>query len=281
VTEKEEGEPEDRPGTGLVFPGVGMKPAVGRPRPDFPRRFQLLPIPIDAQEKSMHITEGWLPVEHAIAWSLASVPFVAYGIRVVRKKIQNKPEYRLLLGVAAAFTFVLSALKLPSVTGSCSHPTGTGLGALLFGPVAMAPVGAVVLLFQALLLAHGGLTTLGANIFSMAIVGPFAAAAVFRIARRLRASVAVSVFLAASLADWLTYVTTSVQLALAFPDPDFVSSFLKFAGIFAITQIPLAVSEGLLTVMIFNALARFNPVELREMNLLDEIRKAENGEVRA
>ncbi|MDR1276818.1 MAG: energy-coupling factor ABC transporter permease [Candidatus Accumulibacter sp.] len=229
----------------------------------------------------MHITEGWLPVEHAIAWSLASLPFVAYGIRVVRKKIQDKPEYRLLLGVAAAFTFVLSALKLPSVTGSCSHPTGTGLGALLFGPVAMAPVGAVVLLFQALLLAHGGLTTLGANIFSMAIVGPFAAAAVFRLARRLRASVAVSVFLAASLADWLTYVTTSVQLAWAFPDPDFVSSFLKFAGIFAITQIPLAISEGLLTVMIFNALARFNPVELREMNLLDEIRKAENGEARA
>ena len=38
---------------------------------------------------------------------------------------------RTLLGVAAAFSFVLSALKLPSVTGSCSHPTGTGLGALL------------------------------------------------------------------------------------------------------------------------------------------------------
>jgi hypothetical protein len=30
VTEKEEGEPEDRPKTGLVFPGVGMKPTVGR-----------------------------------------------------------------------------------------------------------------------------------------------------------------------------------------------------------------------------------------------------------
>ena len=50
------------------------------------------------------------------------------------------------LGVAAAVTFVLSALKLPSVTGSCSHPTGTGLGALLFGPAAMAPIGLVVLL---------------------------------------------------------------------------------------------------------------------------------------
>lgn len=221
----------------------------------------------------MHIMEGWLPQEHAAGWWLASAPFVACGVYSVRKKMQDKPEYRVLLGVAAAFTFVLSALKLPSVTGSCSHPTGVGLGALLFGPVAMAPVGFVVLLFQALLLAHGGITTLGANVFSMALVGPFAAAVVFKLARRCGSPVSVSVFLAASLADWLTYVTTSLQLAWAFPDPDFISSFVKFAGVFAVTQIPLAISEGLLTVMIFNALARFNPAELREMKLLDDIRE--------
>jgi cobalt/nickel transport system permease protein len=179
----------------------------------------------------------------------------------------------MLLGVAAAFTFILSALKLPSVTGSCSHPTGTGLGALLFGPAAMAPIGLVVLLFQALLLAHGGLTTLGANVFSMAIVGPFVAAGVFHLARGLRLSQQVSVFLAASLADLLTYVTTSAQLAWAFPDPigGFAVSFAKFAGIFAITQIPLAISEGLLTVLVFNALARFNPQELQDLNLGSKI----------
>ena len=83
----------------------------------------------------------------------------------------------MLLGVSAAFSFLLSAMKLPSVTGSCSHPTGVGLGALLFGPLAMVPVSFVVLLFQALLLAHGGLTTLGANLFSMGIAGPLMAAA--------------------------------------------------------------------------------------------------------
>ena len=73
----------------------------------------------------------------------------------------------------SAYVFVLSALKIPSVTGSCSHPTGTGLSASLFGPSVTAVLGTIVLLFQALLLAHGGLTTLGANVFSMAIAGPF------------------------------------------------------------------------------------------------------------
>ena len=225
----------------------------------------------------MHIMEGFLPVEHAVGWTLASAPFVAYGLYSVKKRLHEKPEQRMLLGVAAAFSFVLSALKLPSVTGSCSHPTGTGLGALMFGPAAMAPIGAVVLLFQALLLAHGGVTTLGANIFSMAIVGPFAAAGLFRLARRLRLSFAVSVFLAASLGNLLTYVTTSVQLAWAFPDAvgGFVASFTKFAAIFAITQIPLAISEGLLTVLILNAVARFNPQEMKDMKL------AVSGEVRA
>ena len=220
----------------------------------------------------MHIMEGFLPIEHAVGWTVASAPFVAYGIYAVNNRIRENPEQRMLLGVAAAFTFALSALKLPSVTGSCSHPTGTGLGAILFGPAAMAPIGMVVLLFQALLLAHGGLTTLGANIFSMAIVGPFAAAALFRLARSLRVSFAVSVFIAASMADLLTYITTSVQLAWAFPDLEggFAASFVKFAGIFAITQIPLAISEGLLTVVIFNALNRFNPQELQDLQVVEK-----------
>ena len=218
----------------------------------------------------MHIMEGFLPVKHAIGWTVVSAPFVAYGLCTVNKRIKEKPEQRMLLGVAAAFTFVLSALKMPSVTGSCSHPTGTGLGAILFGPAAMAPIGAVVLLFQAILLAHGGLTTLGANIFSMAIVGPFAAAAIYRIAKTVKLPFGVSVFLAASLGDLLTYVTTSAQLALAFPDPagGFAASFAKFATVFAVTQIPLAISEGLLTVVVFNALARFNPLELQEMKVI-------------
>ncbi|MEF8754351.1 MAG: energy-coupling factor ABC transporter permease [Accumulibacter sp.] len=217
----------------------------------------------------MHIMEGFLPVEHAVGWTLASAPFVVVGVRSLRCRLHEQPEQRMLLGVAAAFSFVLSALKLPSVTGSCSHPTGVGLGALLFGPTAMVPVGLVVLLFQALLLAHGGVTTLGANLFSMAIVGSFVAAGLFRAGRRLQLPLAVCVFAATCVADLATYVTTSLQLAWAFPDPvgGFAASFAKFAGIFAITQIPLAISEGLLSVLVVNALLRFNRDELKGMPL--------------
>jgi cobalt/nickel transport system permease protein len=216
---------------------------------------------------NMHIMEGFLPAKHALAWGVVSIPFVAFGLRSIKKRVKQQPELKMLLGVAAAFTFVLSALKLPSVTGSCSHPTGTGLGAILFGPFAMAPIATIVLLFQAVLLAHGGLTTLGANIFSMGVVGPFVGYGLYRLGKKLRLPLSGSIFIAASLADLATYVTTSMQLALAFPDPSggFSASLAKFLTVFAFTQLPLAVSEGLLTVLIFNFIRKYNNSELTDL----------------
>jgi cobalt/nickel transport system permease protein len=215
----------------------------------------------------MHIMEGFLPPLHAAAWTAVSLPFVALGARRVVRIVKQHPHAKLLLAACGAFTFVLSALKLPSVTGSCSHATGTGLGAILFGPSVMAVLGCIVLLFQALLLAHGGITTLGANVFSMAIVGPWVAYGVFKLIRSLGGALAVAVFFAATLGDLATYLVTSVQLALAFPDPvsGFAGAVTKFAGVFALTQVPLAISEGLLTVIVVNLLTQYSRDELDEL----------------
>lgn len=204
----------------------------------------------------MHIMEGYLPAAHAVAWYAAAAPFVVAGAVRIRKIVNDRPEARMTLAAAGAFAFVLSALKIPSVTGSCSHPTGTGLGAVIFGPSVMAVLGVIVLLFQALLLAHGGITTLGANAFSMAVVGPWVAFGIWKAGRRFGLSVPVTVFLAAALGDLATYVFTSFQLALAYPDAvsGVLGAMAKFSGIFAITQIPLAVAEGLLTVIVMDAL---------------------------
>ncbi|WP_249661709.1 energy-coupling factor ABC transporter permease, partial [Lysinibacillus fusiformis] len=149
------------------------------------------------------------------------------GLRSIRKTIEENPETKMLLGLSGAFAFVLSALKIPSVTGSCSHPTGVGLGTVLFGPLAMSVIGTIVLLFQSLLLADGEITTLGANAFSMAIVGPFIAYFVFKGAQKIGLSFSLAVFFAAMLGDLSTYVVTSVQLALAFPSEvgGFMASF--------------------------------------------------------
>ncbi|MHB0884701.1 MAG: energy-coupling factor ABC transporter permease [Bacillota bacterium] len=224
----------------------------------------------------MHIMEGYLPIEHCVAWTVAAAPFVAAGARSISRRMEENPRVKLLLGVTAAFTFTLSALKLPSVTGSSSHPTGIGLGAVIFGPGAMTVIGLIVLLFQALLLAHGGLSTLGANTFSMAIVGPWVSYGIYRLARRAGLSLGPALFFAAALGDLATYVTTSVQLALAFPDParGVVGAMVKFMGIFAITQVPLAASEGFLTVLVMNQLIAYSRPELRDLGI---VTKTETG----
>ena len=152
----------------------------------------------------MHIAEGFLPPVHAAAWTVVAAPFVIHGTRSATRIVRDNPSARLLLGAAGAFTFVMSAIKLPSVTGSSSHPTGTGVGAIIFRPPVMAMLGTIVLLFQALLLAHGGLTTLGANVFSMAVVGPLstvvAVEIIFAAAAIVPAVMAVVVWLAFRMA---------------------------------------------------------------------------------
>ncbi len=217
----------------------------------------------------MHIMEGFLPHPWWEIWLIISLPVVAWGVYKMNKMVKENREILPLLAVSGAFVFVLSSLKMPSVTGSCSHPTGTGMGAILFGPGITAVLSAIVLIYQALFLAHGGLTTLGANIFSMGIAGPLIGYLVFVLAKRSGLNMYLSVFLAAMLADWTTYVVTSMQLALAFPAASggIMASFQAFMAIFAITQVPLAVVEGAVTALMFKYLVRLRGDILVKLNV--------------
>ncbi len=99
--------------------------------------FIVLLLFIPKKAAAMHIMEGFLPIEWAIFWWAITIPFLILGFRSIRKSVNENPETKMMLGLSGAFAFVLSALKIPSVTGSCSHPTGVGLGTVLFGPFAM------------------------------------------------------------------------------------------------------------------------------------------------
>jgi cobalt/nickel transport system permease protein len=203
--------------------------------------------------------EGFLPLIWAVIWYVLSIPFVLLGIIEIRRLFRQHPEQKMILAVSGAFIFVLSSLKLPSVTGSSSHPTGTGLSSSLFGPAITAVMATIVLVFQAILLAHGGITTLGANVFSMGIVGPLAGWLAFKGMRSFKVGMVPGIFVAAVMADWMTYVTTSVQLALAYPGADIIASLAAFATVFAVTQIPLAIGEGILIAIFFDFLLSNRP----------------------
>ena len=149
--------------------------------------------------------------------------------------------------------------------------TGTGLGAVLFGPAVMSILGLIVLLFQAVLLAHGGLTTLGANTFSMAIAGPFVSYFLFIFLKKLPVNRKAAIFLAAFSGDLFTYCVTALQLAMAHNSATSFSAALRENMIiFAGTQLPLAVVEGILTVVVIIGLESYARPELRAIGFLKE-----------
>ena len=215
---------------------------------------------------AMHVMEGYLPLSWCVVWYVVCIPFLVLGFIGIRKIVNNDRKTITILAITGAFIFVISSLKIPSVTGSCSHMTGTGLGAMLFGPCITSILGLIVLVFQAVLLAHGGLTTLGANCFSMAIAGPIVSWLVYKGLKSAGVNKKVTIFLAAFLGDLFTYCVTSFELALAYHTGGFGAALVKFLANFAATQIPLAIIEGILTVVIMIGLEAYASDELSSLN---------------
>jgi len=207
--------------------------------------------------QQMHVMEGFLSWEWALFWTLVSAPFVVYGFLSIRKILQDDPAQRTMLALSGAFIFVMSSFKLPSVTGSSSHPTGTGFSTMFFGVGVTSVMSLIVLIFQALLLAHGGFTTMGANVFSMGVAGPFVAYLAFKAMTKGGVRTPIKVFITVFLAGMVTYITTAVQLALAYGS--FTDSLISFLAVFAVTQIPLGIVEGILFTIFIDYLERARP----------------------
>ena len=219
---------------------------------------------------AMHIAEGILPFGWAMVWFAVAAPFVAIGLRRLNTLAKDDLSVKPLVGLMAAVVFIISCMPIPVPSaGTCSHPCGTGISAILVGPFVSVVITAVALLIQALFLAHGGLSTLGADIVSMGVVGSFAAWFVFRGMRGLGAGLAVAGFAAGLVADWATYLTTSVELAAGIRGSE---PFWPLAGkivvAFIPTQLPLGILEGAMTAGMVALLHRKRPDLLVKMRVI-------------
>lgn len=178
---------------------------------------------------------------------------------MVRKRSEASRIYLPMLGVLAAAITVISVWHIPvPVTGSSSHPIGTPMAAILVGPFPAVLITVPALLIH-LLLAHGGLTTLGANTLSMGVVGSLVGYGVYRLARRSKLSYFLAAGLAGLVGDIAVYATTAFQLAVAlFPGSVLFHWGLFFIG-FGPTQIPIAVMEFFFTGAVVNHIMKARP----------------------
>jgi len=219
---------------------------------------------------AMHISEGILPFSWAAFWFILAIPFVAYGLYSLNKRSREDMSFKPLAGLMAAVVFIISCMPVPvPFAGTCSHPCGTGISGILVGPAISVVITAVALLIQAILLAHGGLSTLGADIVSMGVMGSFTGYFTFRILRAVRMNLAVAGFMAGLLADWATYLTTSVELASGIKgESAFLPLFWKVLVAFIPTQLPLGILEGAITAGMVILLYKKRPDLLIKMRVI-------------
>jgi len=207
-----------------------------------------LSIFIPSSAYAMHISDGVLSFQMSIVWFLLCIPFVLKGIKDIDKRKKMDADYLPLLAMIGVAVFILSVLHIPvPVAGSCSHPTGGALAAIVVGAFPAVVINMLALLFQAIFLAHGGLVVWGANTFSMGVVGVLSGYGVYVLLSSFRLKPWTAAAIAGFVADIMTYSAAGLQLAI---DLHGTQSILTSWKIYTIgylpTQVPLALLDALL-----------------------------------
>ena len=165
----------------------------------------------------MHIPDGYLsPSTCATLYVLSGS-----GWYVALRKIRRLLTTRMipLISVFAAFSFVIMMFNLPLPGGTTAHAVGIAVAAIVLGPWGAMLSLSIALAIQALLFGDGGITTLGANCFNMAIVGSLVAAGIYRLiagdalenARRRVVAAAIAGYVSINAAALLAAIEFGIQ----------------------------------------------------------------------
>jgi cobalt/nickel transport system ATP-binding protein len=186
----------------------------------------------------VHLAEGLLPAPLAAATTALALPLLAWSLRDPRRA---EPSFRARQGLATALCFGCTLLPLPVPgTGLTSHLCAVPALALLLGPRAVVAPVAAVLLVEALLFAHGGLTTWGANLLTLGVIGPAAALATHRIPWPGSPSPGLRTALACAVGDLAVYASAALLLGASSPSP--LRTAASVTLLLAPVQLPLALS---------------------------------------
>jgi cobalt/nickel transport system permease protein len=217
----------------------------------------------------MHIPDGYLSPQTYIPLLGIFVASAAVAVKKVRKEVsaRNIPY----LGMAAAFSFIIMMFNLPIPGGTTGHAVGSAVIAILFGPWAAMISVSVALIIQALVFGDGGITSIGANCFNMAIFMPLVAYYTFKLLSNNKSGKSavsfaafVSGYLSLVLASTLTAVELGIQPLIA-SSPDGKALYCPYDLSIAIPAMALehlllfGIVEGIVTALIVSYFLRNEP----------------------
>lgn len=162
----------------------------------------------------MHIPDGYLSPQTAVAMAAVMVPVWGVAVKKVREKLKKKDVP--LLSIGAAFSFTIMMFNLPIPGGSSAHAVGAVLLAILLGPWAAVVGVSVALIIQALIFGDGGILAVGANCFNMAFIMPFVGYFVYKTIRGNSDALSTRGYVAAVLAGYVGINMAALFTAVEF-----------------------------------------------------------------
>ncbi|MCG6881400.1 MAG: energy-coupling factor ABC transporter permease [Deltaproteobacteria bacterium] len=227
----------------------------------------------------MHITEGIITGSAAIIYTGVGFALVGVGASRMKKFVQQFPDKKPLLGMGGALIFFISLIPIPAFTGTCSHPCGTPLVAILLGPWIGIALAGVSLLLQAAFFAHGGFGTWGANVVSLGFFGCVFGWGSFKLARKLGLPLWAAGFAGGLIGDIMVYVVSGLILGTVLstaPNPQFSISgyLLAIYAAYLPTQLPIAIGEMLVTGMALHYACNQRPDVLAELGIIGAAKAA-------
>ena len=210
----------------------------------------------------MHIPDGFLDAKTMGVGALLAAGSIGLALRHARRAVS--PRRIPLMGLAAAFVFAAQMINFPVAGGTSGHLLGGVLAAVLVGPSAAVVVMTAVLIVQCFMFADGGVLSLGANLFNMAVVAPIGGYGVFRLLRRLfpdRRGLILSVAFGAWCGTVLSALSCAGQLAWAG-----TAAWKVVLPAMLGVHLLIGLGEGLITALIVAGIMRLRPDLLEEGN---------------
>ena len=200
----------------------------------------------------MHIPDVFIPLWQCGIYYIILFIALYFSLNWARKNLDEKMVP--LMAVLAAGIFAIMSLNIPIPWGTSGHMVGGALVAIIFcAPEAAVIIFTLVLLVQGLFFGDGGLTTLGANIINMGIIGGVVGLYSFKALRRPIGKVP-AIFIASWLSIFLAAEMVAVELWLAGTFP--LGAGLLLMGLY---HAIIGIIEGILTVVVILALEKTRP----------------------
>ena len=193
---------------------------------------------------AMHIPDGFLSIPISVVFWILSILVILAALTRVNRDLGERDAP--VMGVLAATIFAGQMLNFSVGGGTSGHLLGAALASILLGPWAAVLVMTSVVTVQALIFQDGGLVALGANLFNMAIIGPFVSYGVYRLVNWLTGGTRQGIFAGGFAAAWvsveMTALAVALQLALSNTSPANIA-IPAMAGV----HVLIGVGEGLIT----------------------------------